>query len=195
MSRRSATFCASIASLALQQVLVRRSSWTAAPVRMNRPMTSQPRSSNRCAATELSTPPLIARTTRLPIAPPVGWSFGAGPPRPGIPKPHRSRPRTLPARDWARRAGDEGAPKSESTPTRRKAAGNSTAEGEDIADPGGVDLPPEDRPPVAGLEGALREPAAGVIAHVERPLAGRVGIEAARAAVDRPGQVGGRLPR
>src|SRR5919106_1159504 len=37
---------------------------------MKTPITSQPCSVNRAAAVELSTPPLIARTTRLVILPP-----------------------------------------------------------------------------------------------------------------------------
>src|SRR5579871_3874028 len=65
MSSRSATARASIASVALQQVLARRSGespW--ALVLRNRPMTSCPARFRSKAATELSTPPLIATTTR-----------------------------------------------------------------------------------------------------------------------------------
>ena len=43
-----------------------------APVRMNKPMTSWPCSRRRWAATELSTPPLIASTTRAMVG------FGLG---------------------------------------------------------------------------------------------------------------------
>src|SRR5438105_846128 len=41
---------------------------------MNRPMTSYPCCLSRYAATELSTPPLIANTTRADIAPPFSLS-------------------------------------------------------------------------------------------------------------------------
>src|SRR5689334_13024998 len=66
MSSRSATRRASPASTAEQQpfLCAGRSSWPCTPVRMNRPMTSYPCCLSRYAATELSTPPLIASTTR-----------------------------------------------------------------------------------------------------------------------------------
>src|SRR4051812_7460933 len=73
----------------------------------------------------------------------------------------------------------------------------SAAELEEIADPGGTDLALEDRPRDAREAGALRatDAAAGGVGQVEGPLAGGVGVEAARAAVDRPGQMAGRALR
>src|SRR5262245_21650651 len=81
MSRASATRRASAASPALQHPCLWLSAATMgsvpfpveqaisslAPERMNRPMTSYPASRRRTADTELSTPPLIARTTRVDI--------------------------------------------------------------------------------------------------------------------------------
>src|SRR5262245_9392251 len=68
MSSRSATLPASSASATLQHVLERRAaSATDAPVRMKIPTTSYPCCLSKTAATELSTPPLIASTTFLLI--------------------------------------------------------------------------------------------------------------------------------
>src|SRR5262245_20683847 len=68
MSSWSATQRASPASSAEQQPFLRSapsSSGPCTPVRMKRPITSKPCSLRRWAATELSTPPLMARTTRF----------------------------------------------------------------------------------------------------------------------------------
>src|SRR5438105_13433539 len=81
MSSASATRRASAASLALQQPCLWPSGPTMesaagavahavsslVPERINRPITSYPCSRRRYAETELSTPPLIARTTRFDI--------------------------------------------------------------------------------------------------------------------------------
>src|SRR5262245_35759916 len=66
MSSRSATRRASPASMALQQPFLRssRTSSPCVPVRMNNPMTSYPRRLRSQTATELPTPPLMARPTR-----------------------------------------------------------------------------------------------------------------------------------
>src|SRR6266478_3979233 len=88
MSRASATRRASAASLALQHPCLWLSAVTMgsapfsveqaisslAPERMKRPTTSYPASRRRTADTELSTPPLIARTTRVDIE--IGLSTG-----------------------------------------------------------------------------------------------------------------------
>src|SRR5437016_6072884 len=75
MSSRSATRRASPESWALQQPFLcagvpSSGPWT--PVRMNRPTTSYPCCLSKYAATELSTPPLIANTTRRDMSFPFG---------------------------------------------------------------------------------------------------------------------------
>src|SRR5260221_4415653 len=70
MSSRSATRRPSPAWMAEQQPFLRSARLSSAPrvpVRMNSPITSYPCSFSRYALTELSTPPLMASTTRLDI--------------------------------------------------------------------------------------------------------------------------------
>src|SRR5258708_5891622 len=92
MSRASATRRASAASLALQHPClwllavtmgsaagpVAQVDSAVAPERMKRPMTSYPASRRRYAEAELSTPPLIASTTRFDIEPTFAEKIGPG---------------------------------------------------------------------------------------------------------------------